>query len=385
MDFREIIARANQILDEERAFPTVGYKPKPSEVPGDMRGLLTALVLMQDFTPRPRKVYESPRELIFESINYNLLCELLGRLPQKSKQAFFAAIMLRLVTSPACKSSSKVGRPSWKCFVSELPLVAEFCVRNGATRNFLRTMGESNPLPGHIILLRHIEDMIAFNFDRFTEAEYLLVDITVSGLLASAERSPDYLGPMDWPGLGRLDGREMLSEFSAAAAGIREESRKARYLYTKMLLEEGLNLEINQDREAVRNYLKRLGFSETLVQCINEVERLYRDGATPFDLKSCMGHLRSFLENLHEEVLPRLHAKHGGAMPRNWGQGLTYFRKNGVISDAEEKFVSGLYILISDEAVHSLIAEKEYARLSRNVVIEYGLLLLRKLEKVGLK
>jgi hypothetical protein len=40
--------------------------------------------------------------------------------------------------------------------------------------------------------------------------------------------------------------------------------------------------------------------------------------------------------------------------------------------------------LISDEGVHPVVAEHEYARLFRNVVIEYALLFLRKIEKVGL-
>jgi len=44
-----------------------------------------------------------------------------------------------------------------------------------------------------------------------------------------------------------------------------------------------------------------------------------------------------------------------------------------------------LYTLLSDEGVHPIIAEKEYARLARNVVIEYALLFLRKLEKQGAK
>jgi hypothetical protein len=40
---------------------------------------------------------------------------------------------------------------------------------------------------------------------------------------------------------------------------------------------------------------------------------------------------------------------------------------------------------LSDEGVHPITAEKEYARLARNVVIEYALLFLRRLEKRGPK
>jgi hypothetical protein len=40
---------------------------------------------------------------------------------------------------------------------------------------------------------------------------------------------------------------------------------------------------------------------------------------------------------------------------------------------------------LSDEGVHPLIAEKEFARLLRNVVIEYGLMFLTMLEKKGIR
>jgi hypothetical protein len=53
-----------------------------------------------------------------------------------------------------------------------------------------------------------------------------------------------------------------------------------------------------------------------------------------------------------------------------------------MFSVAEEQFAVSLFRLISDEGVHPLVAEREYARLARNVVIEYALLFFRKLEKL---
>jgi hypothetical protein len=102
-------------------------------------------------------------------------------------------------------------------------------------------------------------------------------------------------------------------------------------------------------------------------------------------LKTSMGHLRSFLEGLHKEALPTLTAKFGGSLPATWGKGLEFLRQNEMLSVAEEKFVASLYTLISDEAVHPLVTDRGYARLFRNVVIEYALLFLWKLEKLGLR
>jgi hypothetical protein len=55
-----------------------------------------------------------------------------------------------------------------------------------------------------------------------------------------------------------------------------------------------------------------------------------------------------------------------------------------VLTVKEEQFAAQLYALMSDTSVHPLVAEREYARLMRNISIEYGLLLLTKLDKLGL-
>ncbi len=190
---------------------------------------------------------------------------------------------------------------------------------------------------------------------------------------------------MRWPGTGNVNATALHIELTAAADGIEKECRKARYLYLKASLLEGLNLEVNQDKESVDSYLRALGFSATLIECLNQADRLYREAGDAFSLKSSMAHLRSFLEKLHAEALPTVQPKVAAPIPEKWGDGLAYLRNADVLSKAEEGFVAGLYTLISDEAVHPLIAEREYARLARNVVIEYALLFLRKVEKSGLK
>ena len=44
----------------------------------------------------------------------------------------------------------------------------------------------------------------------------------------------------------------------------------------------------------------------------------------------------------------------------------------------------GLYTLLSNEGVHPLIAEREFARLLRNMVIEYQFMFLTMLQKKGI-
>jgi len=178
---------------------------------------------------------------------------------------------------------------------------------------------------------------------------------------------------------------EMLSEIVSVCEGLVEQCRKARFLYVKTELQEGLNLEVNQDKDAVVSYLQKSGFSNPLIESLNEADRLYRGQATAFDLKSSMGHLRSFIENLHAQAIPGICAlRKISKLPLDqWSAQLNFLRETDVLSKQEHQLVSGLWAVISDEAVHPLIAEREYARLARNIVIEYALLFLKKLEKIG--
>jgi hypothetical protein len=395
MELRDAVEKANQILEEERASPTVRYTFNAEATPPDTLKPLAHLVaavygpqeLQRIRSERPRSVIENPRQWVLDGSNYTLLCALRSQLPEKSQRDFVNSVLLRIVNPPGCAQSKKNPYPAWNGLISELPLVAEFCVRNGAKEGFFRVVAEANPMPGHVILLRHLEDMIALDFTVFSDSEYQQLALSVSSFRATAERQPVpyYVFWSIRCGIYGVDATAQREEIIAAAHGIEEECRKARYLYLKASLLEGLNLEVNQDKESVDSYLRSLGFSPTLIECLNQADRLYREAGDAFSLKSSMGHLRSFLEKLHAEALPAVNANVAGPVSEKWGDGLVYLRSTDVLSKAEGGFVAGLYTLISDEAVHPLIAEREYARLARNVVIEYALLFLRKLEKLRAK
>ena len=399
MELEEAIAKASQILDEERACPTVNYEWNRRAIKECSDQFGAALQLCEILTgpqallsirsQRPRPVQEDPHLWTFKSTNYDLLCALLAQVAKDFRPALLNRVLLRM-SSPACAPARQRSvRPRWNSFVSELPLIAEFSVRNGAAQQFLNALSKASPSPGHAVLLQHLEDMIALNFRVFSDAEYGQVDLHVR---AFRDNTDLQLGKhwqipfttYEWAPVP-VNLRTLLHEINGSAHGIGEECRKARYFYLKGTLIEGLNLEINQDKDAVQGYLRTLGFTETVAGSLAEAERLYHEGGSAFSLKASMGHLRSFLENLHQETFPALHARFGGVAPASWGAGLAYLRENEVLSVPEERFAGSLYTVISDEAVHPLVAERECARLVRNVVIEYALLLLRKLEKLGLK
>jgi len=392
MELTEAISSAEQILDEERLHPTVDYECLP-QGGNNAAQALTAIAgiigLQTQRSHRPRQIIEQPTWYKFKSTNHTLLCAILSRLTVNNRAAFLSWVASRIVVVPGSpRKDWAVGYPGWNNITSELPLVAEFLVRCGGKPQFLRVLSEAALIPEHAPLLRQVEEIVALNYTTFSSSEYETLSFAAR-FIASREsaRVEEYrkqnAQEVMWPGVGVEYTLRLCQEVQASASAIVEQCRKARYLYLRGSLLEGLNLEVNQDKTTVEEYIQRYGFPSTLIESLNEAERFYLHGTTPLDFKSSMGHLRSFLESVHREAMPALHTRLGGILPNRWGSGLEYLEQKNVLSKAEAKFVSGLYSIISNEGVHPLVAEKEYARLARNFAIEYALLFFRKVEKLG--
>ena len=167
----------------------------------------------------------------------------------------------------------------------------------------------------------------------------------------------------------------------ATIDGIREECRKARHWYLKGALQELPNLEIDSDKLKVEDLLVKLGFSAEMVKALNAAESHYKSTASGFELKNCLGHLRSFLEHLHRDSVKSIATAANQTVVDGWREATLYLRQQGYFTKQHEAFVTSLYTLLSDESVHALTADREYARLLRNVVIEYGVMFLTALNK----
>lgn len=383
MDLRDAIQKAGQILDQERVSPTVSYELATNDP------TLTALsLLVGPSTERGRRfraVHEHPERFQFKSLNFDLLSALLDQVPAQDRQGWIALLRSRISNPRSYRhtSSQVLGAGAWQHCASELPLVAEFLVRRGDKKLFIAAVGEAAPSPGLTLLLIQIEEMIALNFPLFTDEEYTQLPIAI----ASVRRTIAELEKRPKPG-STIESNviyHIRHEVPGFCDSVLEGCRRARYLYVKGSLLPGMNLEVNQDKTTVRTFLEKLGFTQLLIQSLDEVERLYRTAATPFDLKNSMGHLRSFLEQLHLQACALAHRKFGGTQPSKWGETHQYLRDHDVLTTKEQQFVIQFYALMSDTSVHPLVAEREYARLMRNMSIEYGLLLLTKLDKLGLK
>lgn len=394
----EAVKKAQQVLDEERVSPTVAYVSSLSRDPvldSAIRAIAKAtgrheLDVLR--SQKPRKCVEDPREYVFQSTNYTLLCAILAQVQTSERRDFIFSVLRRIVSAPACGLARGSAQPRWNNLASELPLVAEFSVRNSARVELFQLLGEANPVPGHVLLLRQLQDMVQLEFTLFTDQEYQTLTTAIVNYCLTAEKhlqayEKQRVTGVSFPEIGIVNPKAQFSELLSASTEIIEQCRHARYLHLKSVLLQRLNLEVNQDKGAVEGFLQSLGFSGPLLDCLNEAERLYLGPASSFDLKSSMGHLRSFLEKLHVEAVERLESKTRATdqPPLTWGASLKYLRNGSVLSVPEERLAADLYTLISDEAVHPLMAGQEDARLARNMVIEYALMFLRKLQKCGIQ
>ncbi|WP_047495891.1 hypothetical protein [Terriglobus sp. TAA 43] len=333
------------------------------------------------------QVREDSDFVTLASENYGLLQALLGRLGSTLHESFFEAIAARLGDTEAFgRRNVPVLRAGFSdACTSETPLIAEFLVRNHQASLLVSAISQMPFTPALTLLLLHLLRMIAFNFRVLNEQELNDLGVVATdmperllswskGLKASRLNAPPLIINTD---------AHVLQEIPSIAGAVAEECREAAFLYLKGALVDDVNLEVNQDKERVRTFLEDLGFSQTLIDSLDEVERLYRGAASQHDYKSSMGHLRSFLENLHIQACERLHVVYGGTSPSRWGETTNYLVDHKIITIKESQFVIPLFTLLSDEAIHPLQTTRVHARLLRNICIEWGLLLLTKMNTLN--
>ncbi len=381
MNIQDAVRKCGQILDEERIRPTVRYETA-TMIPFANAAAAQLSPLFRG--QHPRTVQENPEKYLLRSTNFDLLCALLDQVSEQDRAFLLGFPLSRIVDAGSFRHSpgKVLGAGQWQRCSSELPLVAEFLIRRGDKQAFISVLHKAAPSPGLTLLLMQLEEMIALNFTLFTEDEYGYVRMTME----SVERTIADLDKKPRPA-STLESNTVYNvrkEAPVLCRSVAEEARTAAFLYLKRSLSPGMNPEVNQDKNTVRTFLEKLGFTPLLIQSLDEAERLYRGDATQFELKSSLGHLRSFLEQLHLQACAALNKQQGAPVPSKWGDALVYLVDNAVLTKPEELFAARFYTLMSDAGVHPLIAEREYARLMRNMSIEYGLLLLSKLDKLGL-
>lgn len=405
MDLAEAVKKASAILDEERERPTVSYldtgndwvarykEMTPDEVAEAERiSKVPRLNVIAMREQQPRIVTETPQIYTFSSVNFELLVTVLSQVHSDDRPAFINSILARILKRDSIHRVPNTHTfPRFNGYVSELPLVAEFCIRTGYVSRLLQTL-DSVPQPtyGVVILLKQLEETIALSFNLFTEKQLEQIPGALSNLRLASERltyassgkrggvrvkNPHYIAGMEQEATAVVNSID----------GIAKECVQAGYWYLKGGLQQIPNLEVNRDKTTVESYLLKLGFTQLMTQALNAAESDYKATATPFELKNCLGHLRSFLEHVHLEAGRSIAKAAALTSPTDWDTATAFLRKQNFMTGQQEKFARGLHGLLSDEGVHAVIADREFARLLRNMVIEYGVMFLTVLDKKGVK
>src|SRR6266851_9656214 len=397
MDFGEAVEKAQRILCEEQTKYTREYKyAKETAITRGVTNesllyLAAHAALSSDRRERPRNVYEDPKLYRFESVNFDLLVRIFHQVTAADRQHFVGAL-LKLVENPfPAQPAADRSFPSVNGKSSMLPLIAEFCVRTGHLNELLEaTKKPKFPTASLAMMVMELEEMVALNFNLFSDSELEAMPKELATLRenselqtysSKAERSkPQVKNPHYKPGLEDM-GRAVV----AGIDGLTEECRKARYFYLKGALQELPNLEIDSDKIKVVGFLDSLGFNPLLAASLVRAEQQYSTASGPFDWKECLGHIRSFYEHMNIDAGQAIAENMGKVVVDQWDPTMTFLKNSKFFTEQQEKFARGLYTLLSDEGVHPLMAEKEFARLLRNMVIEYGLMFLTMLEKKGIR
>jgi len=405
MEIKRAIDAMARILHEERQRPTIKYRDNLSDVIDPASGgALSALAklasgmlsgrvnLGEARKSRPREVWEWPEAFTFGGTNYDLLLRLYNEVLENEGRGFVEA-MLTIV-----KKGGVVGNegasyhfPAFQGHVSDTPLIAEFCIRTGNTKQLMDAAGLSEkPTNGLALMMMQIEETISLNFNVFTEDELRQIPNWLAPIREMADRQTHKARGARGRTLVQNPhyraGRESEAKrIIDSIDGITTECNQAIFFYLKGALQQTRNPEVEGDKVKLARFLDTLGFSSRLRESLDEAEKQYRDDSSPFELKSCFAHLRSFLEVMHRESAKSVASAAGETVVDKWGSALLYLRHKAIFTQQHEAFVSSLYTLISDTSVHPLAADQEYARLLRNVVIEYGVMFLTALERNGVR
>jgi hypothetical protein len=361
VDLQIALKQARLILEQEKRAPTLGYTYSSDKWPINVyfslhaqagKNLpLTGIYALADMRKtRPREVWENPNLWKFGSRNYELLVLILNQLDSSQGEGLLRILVNEERQRPHHLGAGRSQFPSWGGDTSALPLLAEVCVRNGFFDNFLAELNSAEVPNGNVaVMLIQLEETLSLNFNVFTEGDLEAMPSKLGRLYEVAERqtwserytrgahgakehNPHYR--VGWSNLGN----EIVSAIDALLIGC----KKAQYLYVEGALRQSPNLEIESDKAKVESFLVELGFSKDMVGALNAAETEYKSTATVFELKSCFGHLRSFLEFLHRETADTIARVAGETVADKWGAVTFYLRGKGLFTTQHEAFAISL-------------------------------------------
>ncbi len=362
MQIEKAITSAAVILDEERQRPTIRYTDIANDWVTRYNQMtreeiaswtkITSVVRRNLFSLReqyPRGVSQTPQAYSFTGANYDLLLALFSQVSPVERPKLIDYLLTRVESGKAHPvSAGPIHFPAMGSSVSELPLIAEFCIRSGNTDPLFESIAR-RPVASRAvaIMMMQLEETLALNFNLFSNEQLAAIPLSLAPLREiSYRQAHKKTGPSGGPFIANphySQGNESTARrIVRSIDGIVKECEQARYWYLKgALLQQTVNLEIESDRVKVEDFLAKLGFDDQMVRALNAAENDYKLSTTLFDLKSSLGHLRSFLEHLHRETAKSIAGAAGETVIDRWGDATSYLRKKDVLTRQEEQFLCG--------------------------------------------
>ncbi|MFA7301464.1 MAG: hypothetical protein WC069_04090 [Candidatus Shapirobacteria bacterium] len=143
------------------------------------------------------------------------------------------------------------------------------------------------------------------------------------------------------------------------------------------------NPEINEDKLKLVEQLNRYDFPTDLAETLDKIDQKMISATDTFDYKGCMDLIRNFTERLYQSIAISLDSVEGQSLDNTDSEKVAkFFMKTKLVSEGQAKLLTSIQHFLSNSAAHKLKSRPEDARLSKNMVIEFSLYLMRRLKDI---
>jgi hypothetical protein len=177
-------------------------------------------------------------------------------------------------------------------------------------------------------------------------------------------------------------------DLAQAISGVTSRATLIRYRRLQKELLEGENPEINTDKRDLTIQMGRLGFRSAIADAFGEVDKKLSAAAGPFDFKGCMDLLRTAFEEMMEDAAKQIGNKRPRPLPQgsrlnHFAPWREYLEAENVLTKDQGGMTQQLYNYLSNAGSHQLGAGPKTARLSKNMVIELGLMVVEEVTRIS--
>lgn len=149
-----------------------------------------------------------------------------------------------------------------------------------------------------------------------------------------------------------------------------------------------INTEVNNDRLRVSELLKEFWFEEKYNKTLTVLDKfIWNESDEDLIPGWAIGTLREFFKSFYIDLAKKIAQRNNlEEIPKNElsteeiGHAVNYIWKEFGLSEDEKKLLKWYSGIVNNEWAHSLLSQKKYLRLTRNIWIEIALFMLSKLQ-----